>query len=81
MKIEYWAGSDMLNIHLAERPSVDSAEVAEGFVFDYDARGRIVHIEVDGASKRVDLSEIKKQAVIVHDSLEPVEKEIMRLKK
>ena len=73
MKIEYWAGSDMLNIHLVERPSIESEEVADDFVFDYDEQGRVVCIEVANASERVDLSEIKKQAVVIQDSMEPVE--------
>jgi uncharacterized protein YuzE len=73
MKIEYWAGSDMLNIHLVERPSIESEEVADDFVFDYDEQGRVVCIEVANASERVDLSEIKKQAVVMQDSMEPVE--------
>lgn len=73
MKIEYWAGPDMLNIRLVERPSVESEEVVEGFVFDYDDQSRIVNIEIDNASQRVDLSDIKKQAIIIRDSVEPVE--------
>lgn len=73
MNAKYWVGSDMLTIQLSKRPSVESEEVTDGFVFDYDEEGRVVGIEIEGASQRVDVSEIKKQAVIVQDSVEPVE--------
>lgn len=37
MKLNYDTATDSLYIHLSERPSVDSDEVAEGVVFDYNA--------------------------------------------
>ena len=33
-----------------DKPSVRSVEIAEGVVLDYDEAGRVVAIEVDGAS-------------------------------
>lgn len=56
MDVRYDKPTDMLTITIAQAPSVESEEVREGFVFDYDARGRVVAIEVDQASKRVDLA-------------------------
>ena len=41
--------SDILRIQFAEKPSVQSVEVAEGIVQDYDEEGRAVAIEIDGA--------------------------------
>ncbi len=41
--------SDILRIQFEEKPSVQSAEVAEGIVLDYDEEGRTVAIEIDGA--------------------------------
>ena len=42
MKLNYDAATDSLYIHLADRPSVDSDEVADGVVLDYDAAGALV---------------------------------------
>lgn len=42
--------SDILRVQFAENPSVRSVEVAEGVVLDYDDSGRVVAIEIDGAS-------------------------------
>ena len=42
--------SDILRIQFEEKPSVRSVEVAESVVLDYDEAGRVVAIEVDGAS-------------------------------
>lgn len=42
--------SDILRMQFEEKPSVQSVEVAEGVVLDYDDAGRVVAIEIDGAS-------------------------------
>ena len=42
--------SDILRMQFEEKPSVRSVEVAEGVVLDYDEAGRVVAIEIDGAS-------------------------------
>jgi uncharacterized protein YuzE len=55
MKLNYDAATDSLYIHLAERPSVDSDEVADGVVLDYDAAGALVGIDVQHASQRADI--------------------------
>jgi uncharacterized protein YuzE len=53
MKTTYDAASDALYVRFAEAPVVESEEVSEGVVFDYDADGRIVAIELLNASKHV----------------------------
>ena len=58
MKINYDAATDSLYIHLAERPSVDSDEVADGVVLDYDAAGALVGIDVQHASQRADIRQL-----------------------
>ena len=60
MEVKYYPGSDMLNIRLATRKSVESEEIYDGFVFDFDADGRVVSIEVDNASQRVNLEQVRK---------------------
>lgn len=56
MKLHYDAETDSLYIDLADRPSVDSSEVADGVVLDFDATGQLVGIDIDHASSRVDLA-------------------------
>jgi uncharacterized protein YuzE len=41
----------------AEGKGVESAEVSDGFVFTYDADGKVVAIEIDNASKRLRLDD------------------------
>jgi uncharacterized protein YuzE len=55
MRINYDAATDSLYIHLAERPSVDSDEVVDGVVLDYDASGALVGIDVQHASQKTDI--------------------------
>lgn len=56
MKFHYHQDTDSLYIDLSANPSVDSLEVSPGIVIDYDAKGNIVGIDIDNASKKVDLS-------------------------
>ena len=58
MKISYDKATDSLYIHLADRASVDSDEVKEGVVLDFDANGALVGIDVQHASERADLSNL-----------------------
>jgi uncharacterized protein YuzE len=55
MKLSYDAATDSLYIHLTERASVESDEVSDGVVLDYDADGILVGIDVQHASKRTDI--------------------------
>ena len=55
MKLNYFPETDSLYIDLSERPSAESREISEGVVLDYDNRGNLVGIDIDNASKKVDL--------------------------
>ncbi len=55
MKLNYHPDTDSLYIDLSERPSVDSREISEGVVLDYDAEGNLVGIDIDNASRKIDL--------------------------
>jgi uncharacterized protein YuzE len=55
MKISYDKATDSLYIHLADRASVDSDEVNDGVVLDFDANGALVRIDVQHASLRADI--------------------------
>jgi uncharacterized protein YuzE len=58
MKLNYYADTDSLYIDLSERPSVESREITEGVVLDYDADGNLVGIDIDNASQKVDLKKL-----------------------
>jgi len=55
MKLNYYPETDSLYIDLSEKPSVESKEISEGIVLDYDAAGNLVGIDIDNASKKVQL--------------------------
>ena len=55
MKLNYHPNTDSLYIDLSERPSVESREISEGVVLDYDAQGNLVGVDIDHASKKVAL--------------------------
>ena len=58
MRINYYAETDSLYIDLSSRPSVDSREVSEGIVLDYDADGNLVGIDIDQASIKLEIKEL-----------------------
>lgn len=55
MKLNYHPDTDSLYIDLSERPSVESREISEGVVLDYDSDGRLVGIDIDNASQKVEM--------------------------
>jgi uncharacterized protein YuzE len=55
MKINYYPETDSLYIELSDKPSVESKEASEGIVLDYDSKGNLVGIDIDNASKKLDL--------------------------
>jgi uncharacterized protein YuzE len=58
MKLNYYADTDSLYIDLSEQPSAESREISEGIVVDYDANGNLVGIDIDNASKKVQLQHL-----------------------
>jgi len=58
MKLNYYPETDSLYIDLSETTSVESKEISEGVVLDYDAEGNLVGIDIDNASKKVQLKEL-----------------------
>jgi uncharacterized protein YuzE len=58
MKLMYYPDTDSLYIELSSKASADSQEIAEGIVLDYDVGGNIVGIDIDNASRKIDMKEI-----------------------
>ena len=58
MRLKYYPETDSLYIDLSSKPSAQSREISEGVVLDYDAEGNIVGIDIDNASRKVDMNEV-----------------------
>ncbi|MCY3742139.1 MAG: DUF2283 domain-containing protein [Candidatus Poribacteria bacterium] len=58
MELNYYPETDSLYIILSEQPSVESQEISEGILLDYDAEGRLVGIDIDNASYKVEMEEL-----------------------
>jgi uncharacterized protein YuzE len=58
MRLSYYPDTDSLYIDLSMKASAESREVSEGVVLDYDEEGNLVGIDIDNASRKLDLSEV-----------------------
>ena len=58
MRISYYADTDSLYFDLSSKTSVDSREVSDGIVLDYDADGNLVGIDIDHASVKLEVKEL-----------------------
>ena len=58
MRLQYYPDTDSLYIDLSHRTSVESREISEGIVLDYDESGHVVGIDIDNASLKVELHEL-----------------------
>lgn len=63
MKFNYYPETDSLYIDLVDRPSVESEEVRPGVVLDFDSDGNLVGIDIDNASKVVNLTQLEIEAL------------------
>jgi uncharacterized protein YuzE len=77
MVFQYYPDTDMLYIKLAEGTSRESEEVAPGIVLDFDQQSRVIGIEIEDASKLVDLSRLEVLALpignLILSEREPVQ--------
>ena len=55
MRVNYFPDTDSLYIDLSERPSVESREISDGVVLDYDDEGNLVGIDIDNARTKVEI--------------------------
>ncbi len=59
MKLHYYPETDSLYIELIPRPGADSREIVDGVVLALDADGNPVGIDIDQASRRLDLTRVE----------------------
>ncbi|HDQ44944.1 MAG TPA: DUF2283 domain-containing protein [bacterium] len=62
MVFEYYSDTDMLHIKLTDGKSVESEEITPGVVLDYDDHNRAIGIEIEDASKFIDLTRLELKA-------------------
>jgi uncharacterized protein YuzE len=59
MKLHYYPETDSLYIELRDAPSAETREIADGLNADFDARGNVVGLDIDGASEKLDLGTLE----------------------
>lgn len=59
MKMNYYGDTDSLYIDLNSRPSVETREIVEGLLVDFDKDGHVVGIDIDHASQVMDLRKLE----------------------
>jgi uncharacterized protein YuzE len=65
MKLHYYPETDSLYIELKTTPGAETREIAAGLNVDLDAAGDVVGFDIDGASRRLDLTTIETVALPV----------------
>jgi uncharacterized protein YuzE len=63
LKLLYDRGTDSLYIELLPQSSVNSEEISSGLIMDLDGEGRLVGIDIEHASKNIDMSRLKVESV------------------
>ena len=63
MKFNYYPETDSLYIEFNAKASSDSKEVSDGVVIDFDEKGDIVGIDIDNASKIIDLQKLESNSL------------------
>ena len=63
MKLHYYPETDSLYIDLKNVPSAESREISDGLVVDFDVAGDVVGIDIDHASKKLDLRTVETEAL------------------
>ena len=63
MKIRYYPETDSLYVEFKAGPGAETLAVNNSVNIDIDANGEIVGLDIDHASKRLDLSELEIEAL------------------
>jgi uncharacterized protein YuzE len=63
MKINYYSETDSLYIDFGAEPAAESEEVREGVVIDLDKNGNITGVDIQQASKKLDLSFLEMNSI------------------
>jgi uncharacterized protein YuzE len=76
MRIGYYPDTDTLYIELSDRHGTNTRACAKDMAVDLDANNEPIGIEIENASKKVDLSRLKTQGLahmrIAYDPVSPI---------
>ena len=67
MKFHYYPETDSLYIDLSDKVSIATQEVAPGVLLDFDELGNLVGIDIERASKIVNLSRLEANSLPLAD--------------
>jgi uncharacterized protein YuzE len=67
MRLDYFPDTDTLYIQLKGVPGVDAQEVSEDIVFDLNAAGEVIGIEIEHASQHMELNSFQISSLPVAD--------------
>ena len=59
MKLHYYPETDSLYIELKAGPGSETREIAAGVNIDFDDEGAVVGVDIDQASRKLDLSTLE----------------------
>ena len=63
MELHYYSDTDSLYIDFSSKPSAESQEIREGVVIDFDKEGNITGVDIQHASKKLDLTSMEMVAM------------------
>jgi uncharacterized protein YuzE len=63
MKLHYYLETDSLYIELKAAPGAETREIVPGLNVDLDAGGDVVGFDIDGATRRLDLTTLETIAI------------------
>ncbi|MBL7171149.1 MAG: DUF2283 domain-containing protein [Candidatus Omnitrophica bacterium] len=58
MRLNYYEETDSLYIDLSSKTSIETREISPGVNLDYDKQGEVIGIDIDNASKKLDLKDL-----------------------
>lgn len=59
MKLHYYPETDSLYIELSSKVGSDVREIGDGVMADFDEQGNIVGIDIDHATRKLDLTSLE----------------------
>ncbi len=63
MKLHYYPETDSLYIELRSEPGNKTREIAEGLNVDFNAKGEVVGLDIENASRHLDLTTLETVAL------------------
>ncbi len=63
MKLNYYSETDSLYIELGSEAGAETREIADGINIDLSASGKVVGIDIDQASSKLDLSTLESEGL------------------